>query len=56
MTVCDTCGTHYMYDPRNHRCPGEWAAMCAEAGLAPMDRPTTTWVDECMAKQGKGHE
>jgi hypothetical protein len=55
MTTCDRCGQSYFYDPRVHRCPGEWEAMCAEAGVTPLGEiELTTWVEECMAKQNGG--
>lgn len=48
MTTCDRCGQIFSYDPRYHRCPGEWEAM-----VEPLANPYEgmTWVEEQMAKQ-----
>ena len=48
-TTCLKCGQTYYYDPKNHRCPGEWEAI---AGPPPEDPYAgMTWTEEQMAKQ-----
>ena len=50
---CGGCGQFYEYDPKYHRCPGEWEALLEAAGAAPLADPYAgmTWVEEQMAKQ-----
>lgn len=52
-TTCSNCGQTYFYDPKNHRCPGEWEQIEEDAGVAPMVDPYAgmSWVEEQMAKQ-----
>jgi hypothetical protein len=47
MNRCMLCTQEFFYDPKHHRCPGEWEAIAGK--LEPL--PQTTWVEECMEKQ-----
>lgn len=46
---CDDCGAKFYYEPRHHRCPGEWEQL-----TGPISNPYAglSWVEEQMRKQG----
>ena len=45
--VCERCDASFFYDPKHHRCEGEWEAI---ATPLPKVEPKS-WVDECMERQ-----
>lgn len=53
LASCTKCAAEFLYDPKNHRCEGEWEAMCADAGVPSMFDPHAgmSWVEEQMTKQ-----
>jgi hypothetical protein len=52
LNTCAKCGAEFYYDPKSHKCKGQWESECAAAGVAPVARlPLTSWVEECMTKQ-----
>lgn len=53
MHRCEQCGQEYMYDPKHHKCPGQWEAELEAAGVPPLANPYAdmSWVEEQMSKQ-----
>lgn len=48
VNTCPKCGAEFEYEPKYHRCPGEWEAM---VGKLPEDPYAgMTWAEECLAK------
>lgn len=55
LHICQ-CGAQFYYDPKHHKCPGQWEAELAAAGAAPtLSNPhgEMTWVEEQIAKQSE---
>jgi len=46
MNHCPKCHQDYLYDPKHHRCPGEWEAM---VGALP-EPELLPWDEECVRK------
>lgn len=47
LHTCEHCMAVFYYDPRNHRCEGEWEAM---AGRLDNSHANESWADECVRK------
>jgi hypothetical protein len=52
MSTCARCSQSFYYDPKHHRCPGDWEATVTPLPAGPY--AGMSWVEECMAKQHGG--
>ncbi len=46
MNQCEKCKAEFYYDPKNHRCKGDWEAIAGETPKVEL----TTWAEECVNK------